>query len=300
MAKDKSSAKWWILGLAAAGILFLMLITTISAFAGTSFGGNTAHIRINGVITNQGESFFGTETVSSEIIVANIKKAEQNSRIKAILLDINSPGGSAVASEEVATAIQQANKPVVALIRDIGTSGAYWAASSSDAIIASPLSITGSVGATATYLEFSGLMQKYGVGYERLVSGEYKDTGSPFRKLTEKEELLLQEMVKATGSYFAESVRKDRNLDFAVADEIATGRIYSGEQALKLGLVDELGNIATASEAIKKLTGVEEVRLVEYKTKKPLSLASFLSQQAAVLGRSIGANMFSKGTISLT
>ena len=290
--KDRHNAKWIGITIASLGIGFVVLVLLISVFSGGNVSANTAHIKIRGVITSGGESsILGGGTTSSEETVENIRNAEENSRIKAILLDINSPGGSAVASEEIATAVKNAEKPVVAIIRDIGTSGAYWAASAADDIVASPLSITGSVGATASYLEFSGLMEKYGIGYQRLVSGELKDTGAPFRKLQENEERMLLGMIQLTGSYFAESVKENRQLTEAVVEEIASGRFYTGQQALVLGLVDELGGIDQAKELIKARAGLDDVKLIEYKVKKPFSIASLLAQQAAVIGKSIGSSL---------
>ncbi len=299
--KRRDSVKWLAISAAAFVLLFLLVASAIAIIGGGISSGNTAHIKIRGVITSGEDSLIGAETSSSDDIVAGIEKAEDDKRIKAILLDINSPGGSAVASEEIANAIKDAEKPVVALIRDIGTSGAYWAASGADSIVASPLSITGSVGATASYLEFSGLMKKYGVGYERLVSGEFKDSGAPFRQLDEEERKILQEIIESTGSYFAQSVRENRMLSEDAAKEISSARIYSGTQAKELKLVDELGNIETAKKKVKEIAGIESVKLVEYKTRKPLSVASLLSQQAALVGRSIGSSLIpSEKAISLS
>lgn len=288
--KQKRSALKWVLISASAFALIMLFFTALIIMAINGFGsGNTAHIKVRGVITS-GESFpLGAEVSSSEDVVAAIEKAEADGNIKAILLDINSPGGSAVASEEVATAVRNAEKPVVALIRDVGASGAYWAASSSDAIVASPLSIVGSVGATASYLEFSGLMGKYGVVYERLVSGEFKDSGTAFRDLSDEEKEMIQEMIDSTGGYFAQSVKESRGLSDETMEEVSSGRTYIGLQAKSLNLVDELGNIETAKESIRKLSGVESVELVEYRTKKPLGIASILAQQASFASRSMGA-----------
>ena len=292
--KKSSNLKRIVVSVLILAIIFPLLLASMSAITGLSVTGNTAHIKITGVIASGHDSFFGADAASSEEIVKNIKKAEENPRIKAILIDINSPGGSAVASEEIAAAVKGSKKPVVALIRDIGTSGAYWAASAADRIVASPLSITGSIGATASYLEFSRLMEKYGVGYERVVSGEFKDAGAPFRRLEKSEQELFQEMVELTAAYFAQSVKENRKLSDEVAEAISSGRIYTGQQALEIGLVDELGNIEKAKEVIKEKTGLESVKFAKYKVQKPFSIASLLSQQAAVVGKSMGAALLQK------
>lgn len=277
------------------------LAVLITAISGAGAAGNTAHIRIHGVISSGGDSMLGGSAVSSQFIAESIKKADKSQGVKAILLDINSPGGTAVASEEVAAAVKNAEKPVVALIRDIGTSGAYWAASSADVIVASPLSITGSVGATASYLEFSELMKKYGLGYERLVSGEYKDSGTPFRDLNEEEKELLQEMIGLTGEYFLQSVRENRNLTGGQAEEISSGRIYIGQQAKELNLIDELGGMDRAESVLKELAGIESVGLIEYREKKPFGISDLLVQHAAAIGTSIGNSLAPRTrAISLT
>lgn len=300
-AKKSRSRKWII----AAIISIVAILSVFSAITAISSGvktGNTAHIKITGAITSGSEdTLLGGATASAEYISSSIEKADKNPAIKAILLDINSPGGSAVASEEVATSVKKAKKPVVALIRDIGTSGAYWAASSADEIVASPLSITGSVGATASYLQFSGLMEQYGIGYERIVSGEFKDTGAPFRKLNEEESRLLQEMINTTGIYFAQQVKENRKLNDETLKAVSTARIYTGQQAKELGLIDRLGNMETAKEVIKEKTGVKKVSIVEYKQRKPFSITSMLSQQAATIGRSMAAALMpQKASISLS
>jgi protease IV len=299
--KNQGSSRWLIITLSILGVAFLLIIMAVAALTESNASANTAHIKIRGIITSGGNSFFGDDTASAEDIVENIKKAEENPSIKAILLDINSPGGSAVASEEIATAIKNAEKPVIALIRDIGTSGAYWAASSSDTIVASPLSITGSVGATASYLEFSDLMKIYGIGYERVVSGKFKDTGAKFRELREEEKELLQEIIELTGTYFAQSVKENRNLDDNTIREISSGRIYTGQQAINLKLIDELGGIEKAKEIVMLRADLESVSLAQYKQKKSFSIASILSSQASIIGKNIGASLIPKETgISLT
>src|SRR3989344_2238928 len=114
-------------------------------------------IPINGVIRTEGSTGFIDENVaSSSVIVSFIEKAEKNNAIKGILLEINSPGGTVIASKEIAESVKKSKKPTVAWIREVGASGAYWVASSSDAIVADPLSITGSIGVISSYLEFGG------------------------------------------------------------------------------------------------------------------------------------------------
>src|SRR3972149_2081793 len=167
-----------------------------SIFSGTEFetiGGNVAVIPIEGVIMGSDSSGLFEETVTSKDTIKLIEKAEKNPSIKAVLFEINSPGGSAVASEEIANAIRKINKTKAALIREVGASGGYWIASSTDYVVANRVSITGSIGVIASYLEFPGLLGEYNVTYRRLVAGKYKDIGSPFKEMTDEEQKLFQE-----------------------------------------------------------------------------------------------------------
>ncbi len=291
---------WIIGGVAALMFLFVFSLILAVAVSDSTMGGNVAHIRMRGVIVSETEqSLFGSSGASAADIAANIKKANDNPNIKAILLDINSPGGGAVASEEIVRALEKTDKPVVALIRDVGASGAYWAASASDEIVASPLSMTGSVGATASYIEFSGLFDEWGIGYERIVSGQYKDAGTPFRNLTDEEEALFQEMISLTGEYFANSVQENRGLSNETMEVVSTGRIFIGEQAYNLGLVDHLGSMDEAKEVLKAQTGLEEITLVPYEPPKPFSFGSFLMQSGEAFGLGLMGTIVQQPQVSL-
>ena len=170
-------------------------------------------IPITGTITTElTSSLMQQKETSSTAILNYLDLAQRNPNIKGVLLEINSPGGTVVASKEIADKVKQMNKPVVSYIREIGTSGAYWIASSSNVIVADPLSITGSIGVIGSYLEFSELLEKYGVTYQRLVSGSYKDTGSPFKELTEEEKKILQSKIDLIHLRFVTDVSKNKNL----------------------------------------------------------------------------------------
>ncbi|MEM4336511.1 MAG: signal peptide peptidase SppA [Candidatus Woesearchaeota archaeon] len=232
--------------------------------------GNVAKIKINGIITSEEGNFLGETTLSSSDFRKFIEDAETKSSIKAILVEINSPGGSPVASAEIAESIAKAKKPVVALIREQGTSGAYWAASAADKIVAHPLSITGSIGVIGSYLQFSGFLERYNISYERLVAGQYKDIGSPLKELTNEEKKLLQGALDEIYYYFVVSVAHNRNISVEELEKIADGRFYTGMQAKKLGLIDELGGIDEAEELLKQLTNISEIHYVEYEKKRTL------------------------------
>jgi protease-4 len=244
-----------------------------------------AVIPISGAISLEGDG------ASAQEIVKIIKKADKDPTVKAIILDINSPGGTVVASEEIAAAVKGAKKPVVAWIREIGASGAYWIASASDTIVADPASITGSIGVSGSYLQFSGLMDKYGVTYERLVTGTFKDTGSEYKELTDEERAYLMSKLNAINSVFIDAVSANRNLDRTYVATLATGEIFLGSEAADKGLVDVLGGKNEAQLVAQQLAGISSSRLVTMQEQKGtlLDLISSSSQAMAYwIGRGIG------------
>ncbi len=215
--------------------------------------GNVAVIPVKGVITADGlSSPFGGGGVSSSEVVELLEKAGRNPSVKAVILEINSPGGSAVASEEIARAVKRLNKTSVAWIREVGASGAYWVASAADHVVASRASATGSIGVLASYLEFSGLLKRYNVTYNRLVAGKYKDMGSPYKELTPEEKAIIEKKLEAIHEYFVESVAANRNLSVEKVREFANGMVYLGEEAKELGLVDELGGFEEAKAYLEE------------------------------------------------
>src|SRR3989344_4196005 len=204
-------------------IVFFLLVLSVILLLNQKTGltNKIAVIPISGEI-GYSDSFSGT-SVDPEQIVSYIDGANKDDSIKAIILDINSPGGTVVASEEIANAVKKSKKPVVALINEVGASGAYWIASSSDKIVASPMSVTGSIGVTGSYLEFSKLMDKYGITYNSLKAGDYKETGSLYKELTPKEKEILQGTIDKIYYYFIEQVSINRNLTEAKVKELANG-----------------------------------------------------------------------------
>ncbi len=274
-------------------ILSFIVSWFFSSFTGAEFKeGNVALIPIKGVITSESVGVFGQEVASSLDIVKFIEDADKNPKIKAIIFEINSPGGSPVATEEIANAVERTNKTKVAWIREIGTSGAYWIASGSDKIVASRMSFIGSIGVIASYLEFSGLLRDYNVTYERLVAGQYKDIGSPFKELNSGERKLLQKQLDKLHDYFISTVAENRNLPEEKVRELATGMFYLGEDAKEMGLVDVLGGKEEAKEIIEKELNIT-AEIVEYKEERSLVdlLSDIFSQQSFFVGKGIGSSI---------
>lgn len=225
---------------------------------GAMGGGDVAILPITGIITTQAPTgLFSTASTSSTQMTRWIEDANEDESIEAILLEINSPGGSAVASDEIVQALKRVDKPVVAWIRESGASGGYWIASEADHIIANRMSITGSVGVIASYLNFGEFLDDNNITYQQLTSGEDKDIGTPLHELSQRQEGLLQEKLDRIHEFFVEDVAQNRNLTEQQQDQISSGIFYLGVEAYELGLVDELGTRAEVEAHLEEVLGRE-------------------------------------------
>lgn len=180
--------------------------------------------------------------------LAIIRSAETDGDIIGILVRIDSGGGSPVASEIIANAIKKSLLPTVALIREIGTSGAYLAATGAQTIIASPFSDIGSIGVTMSYLENTAKNAKDGLRYVPLVSAQFKDYGDPDKPLTYAERILIERDLKIIHEQFVKEVAENRNLPIEQVSKLADGSSMPGELALKNNLIDALGDQETARD----------------------------------------------------
>ena len=238
-----------VVGIVIACIIIIFLISMVIILFSSSFkktGANTAIIDIHGEIFtgSAGSNPTGAEATYSDDVISYIKDAEKNKNVKAIFFDIDSPGGSAVASQEIGDAIKSARQKgllTVAYVQELGASGAYWVASSCDYIVATPLSVIGSIGVIGSYLDYAGLLEEFNVTYERLVGGQYKDIGSPYTELTPNERVILQNMINEVYDDFVNEVSTNRNISLNRTYELANGMVYLGEDAKQLGLIDKVG-----------------------------------------------------------
>jgi len=296
----KQKTKW---GFVIMVVIFLTLLGFI--FAGfislftsdiKTFGGNVALIPVKGlIIADSGREFLFENTAASTDVIEQIEKADSNPSIKAIIFEINSPGGTPVGSEEIASAIKKTNKTTVAWIREVGASGAYWVASAADHIVASRMSLTGSIGVLASHLEFAGFLEDHNITYRRLVSGKYKDIGSPLKEMTPSEELLLQKSINKIHDYFIDEVVKNRQLTTQQKLRISDGMFYIGSEAKELGLVDVLGSKEEVINIIEDNIN-ETVTIVEYKKEKTLFdvFSRVFSEQSFFVGKGIGDAILNK------
>lgn len=225
-------------------------------------GDRIAIIRVEGVLSG-GASAEGWESgaVGAETLAQQLNEARRDPHVKAVLLRINSPGGSVSAAEETAREIaryKESGKPIVASMGDMAASAGYWLAASCDKIYANPSTLTGSIGVYVPYLNLEGLYDKLGVRQEKIKSGIHKDILSPERPMTPQEREILQTMVSEMYDTFVDVVSTGRRLSPEAVRKLADGRVYTGRQAKTLGLVDELGNFQDAIIATGVMAGLGE------------------------------------------
>lgn len=292
--------KWSCLSLLvlmlAASILFNVALSALLMGQGPA-GGDAARLResivegegpdkvalipIRGLIGGAyGDSVFGGRgTVAS--ILAQLKKAASDDAVKALILEIDSPGGSVGDSDLIYHEIQkvrESGKPVVSLLRDVAASGAYYIAVGSDKIIAQPTTITGNIGVIMHGVNVEGLFQKLGIREVVIKKGRMKDLLSPTRSLTPEEEQLLQDITDKVYHQFAAIVASRRKLSADQMSRIADGRIFLAPDALAAGLIDAIGYRDESLAAVRNMLGVKRFRLVRYE--RPFSFKDVLGASA--------------------
>ncbi len=231
-----------------------------------------ALISVNGVISDLPSKDFlmrNTPSMMDEVI-AQLNIAKQDPDVKAVVLKINSPGGTATASDilykEIMDFKRQTGVPVVASMMDLATSGGYYVSLAADLIVAHPTTITGSVGVIALTPDVSGLMDKLGIKMSVHKSGRNKDMGSMFRPGTEEENRLFDEIIKDLAGRFTTLVASRRSGRSPDMEEISTARIYTAPEALKAGLIDKIGYLDYALACAKSMAGLsQDAAVVAYR-----------------------------------
>ena len=274
-------SRWWLIPVAlGVGCLpwFILFVVFVTMVAGGGDGGSArgrhiALIRVSGVITagKSGGGFFGDSVAGSEDLIAQLEKARKNPDARVIVIRINSPGGSPSGSEEVYNEIQRVRrdgKTVYTSMGDVAASGGYYIASATDKIYADSNTLTGSIGVILPLADMSELYKKIGYRSQTVKAGKYKDMGSSDRPLTPEERALLQGLVNDTYGNFLQAVAKGRNMPLSQVKKLAEGRIYSGNQALKVKLIDGIGGMHETIRAAAKAGGITgEPKVVEYSHK---------------------------------
>lgn len=245
------------------GIFIVIVVFIINVVYFSLHVPNVAIINLNGIIT---------ESKANQLI-KEIKKAKNDTSIKAVLFKIDSPGGEACSSQRIYLALKglSQKKPVVALIKTVGASGAYFSACGANKIVAYPTSTVGSIGVIFETLNFSQLAKRLGLSLFVVKTGPVKDVGNPFRQPTEKDKKMIKNLIENIYEQFLSAVSKSRNIPIKKLKNIADGSVFTGEQALKLKLIDSVGGEKAAEKYIKKMAHIKKITFENISEKKSLT-----------------------------
>ncbi len=248
------------------------LRATVVDDAGGFDNDSVAVIDVSGLIHNGRSGLFGGGENPVALLDEQLRRAADDSDVKAVILRINSPGGTVTASDvmyrQVMRFKEKTGKPVIALMMDVAASGGYYLACAADAVVAYPTTVTASIGVIVQTISFKGAMTRVGINAEALTSGPNKAAGSPLGDLTPEHRAVLQKMVDDFYKRFVEKVRKHR--PSIPPDQFAAmtdGRIVSGDKALSAGLVDHLGDLHDAFRLAKSAAGIDKADLIRYHRK---------------------------------
>lgn len=231
-------------------------------------------IYVQGVmLTGSIPAGFGIAT--SEEITKSLKDASEDDGVKAIVMRINSPGGSPAAAEEIVAAMKKIKKPIVISMGDVAASAAYYISAPADRIIANPDTITGSIGVIWVFQNRSAFYEKDGSSFYISKSGEFKDMGGDWRGLSDEEKRFADQTIAEAYSRFVKEVAEGRNLSLSKVKDIADGRVYTGAKAREIGLVDDFGSLDDAVDVAASLGGILGKPEVTYANKPSLSRLLF-------------------------
>ncbi|MCS6937173.1 MAG: signal peptide peptidase SppA [Candidatus Bipolaricaulota bacterium] len=233
-----------------------------------------ALVRLSGPISESLDTgLFGGGGITPAQVENFLKRAERDPSVKALILRIDSPGGTVAASQAIAESIkrfkEKTKKPVVVSMGDVAASGGYYISLYADKIIAHPGTTTGSIGVIALLFSIEELLKNLGIQPEIFKSGKYKDVFRGLRPLSDEERALLQSYVDEFYEQFVNAVAEGRKLPVERVRELATGQVYSGAQALQLGLIDQLGGLEEALSVARSLTNAPDATMIEYRPPTP-------------------------------
>jgi len=264
------------------GVLAFKTMNGQPAFFSTT--DSVALIRVEGVIQggDPPSDVFGnaSEGAYSNHIVRNLRRAEDDPHIKAVVLRVDSPGGGVVASDEIYEQMKAMTKPVVVSMGTMAASGGYYISAPADEIWANRHTLTGSIGVIIQFVNIEGFMEKYGIGATTIKSGVNKDAGSLYRQPTPEEIAIWQSIVDEAYGVFVQIVAEGRGLDEETVRKLADGRVYTGQQALDLHLVDHLGNLKDAINRAGELGGLgANPPVIDFRNPAPLLPGLFSALQ---------------------
>ena len=255
-----------IIALIALGVVLVSIVIAITvslAVGGLPGRDSIALIHLSGNIQESGgTSILGGGGITPSSLRPRFKKAEESPNIKAMVLRMDTGGGTVAASQEIADMVRDFPKPVVVSMGDLTASGGYYIASQADAIVAQPGTLTGSIGVIWATFDFEGLMEKIGVELNTVTAGRHKDMLLP-RALTPEEREIIQGMVDNSYDQFVVAVAGGRDMPEPAVRELATGRLFTGEQALERGLVDTLGGLEAAIAEAESQAGIVDAEIIE-------------------------------------
>ena len=237
----------------------IVIGVSISEQDGIPGGDGLAVIKIEGIIIN------------SEPYLKSIRKIRKSDSVKAVVVRINSPGGSVATSQEIYEELKSLGEdiPVIASMGSVAASGGYYIACAASEIYANPGTVTGSIGVIAQFANYEQLLKWARVEFEVIKTGEFKDAGSPLRKMSKEQREYLQELVDGVLVQFKDTVAERRSMNSKKVDSLSDGKIFAGSQAKKLGLIDHIGTFEVAIAEARKLGDLDKDSwIIEYPIKK--------------------------------
>jgi len=284
--RKKHPVVFGILLLGLTGVLFYLFVYGMGLMSGERGAflsdNKVGVVEVEGIISD------------SQEIVRQLNEFGKEKRIRAVVLRVNSPGGGMAPSQEIYDAVVELKKKkkVVVSMGSLAASGGYLISCAADKIVANPGTITGSISAVMHFANVEELLKKVGLKSSVIKSGKYKDIGSPLREMTEDEKTILQNLVDDIYDQFLDTVSRDRKIAKEQLRSVADGRVFSGRQAQKLGLVDFLGDMGYAVRLAGKMSGIEGIPEVVYPTVKAPSLWDFVLRNMfwAIMGKLQGEN----------
>ncbi|WNY26717.1 signal peptide peptidase SppA [Methanolapillus ohkumae] len=266
--KQEKQSSWKknsaIIAIILIGLVLFLAAAYIGATSASGFsGGKIAVINVHGTMAT-GELPYGSGYAGSDTICGYIRQAADDNSVKAIILRVNSPGGSPACAQEIVEEIKRAQekgKPVVISMGDVAASAAYYISAPADYIYANSGTTTGSIGVINTHVDYSEAYEKEGINVEIIKSGEMKDIGGSWRPYTSKETVYMQGIIDEQYGVFVQEIATGRNMTVDDVKKISDGRPYTGQTAMELGLVDGLGNFYDAVDKAKELSGSNSASL---------------------------------------
>ncbi len=252
-------------------IVLSILFIAVQRDADFEFGEKVGIIEINGIIAD------------SKNVIHNLKRFREDNSVKAIVVRIDSPGGAVGPSQEIYREVKKTSKikKVIASMGAIAASGGYYIAAGTDGIVANRGTITGSIGVIMGFTNYQELLDKIGLVPVVIKSGKYKDMGSPVRKMKPEEKKILQNFAKKIHKQFITDIVVSRKMEQSKVEALADGRIFTGEESEKLGLVDRLGNLEDAIEWAGRMGGIQGKIITVYAKEKKYPFLKYIADSSA-------------------